>query len=434
MPANLRQNAAVAAVLIIDGKEYPLVDGEPVDVESVPTQPGEMETEWERRIYNAGRGWGESRWAGPGGYDYTYGAVLHRPMSFFNRPSVTVHTSIGLSSLAGTKVHFSEYWDGVDANRRLVVTTARHIYEVKPDGTVSTADLGSSFTLARGMAKAVRYKNSAMSSPKMYVARPSTNTADYMVERTGDGTYAVSANNKYAASLAVGKDPDGEDIIWRVTENGKLNASLADTNPSNSANWAGATYPAGEGSVKINDMFQQAGALLIGRHDGVWTFDNVLNTIPITPMIGGALSRFNCQWMKDFNGMALVPTEAGLLWIDGLEWGTAGPITTVPSARNLRGVEVAASVIAGNYVYAAVFDSETSISHIFMGEPRELRGEGTGRGPLIWHGPIGGVGGASGRVTDLHVSTVWGRKLWIGLTDVSESPVSGAVVMSIDID
>lgn len=407
----LQQNNPAATEVSIGGEEYRLVPGKPVAVVPVRTQPGEMSEEFERRIFNAARGWGETQYAGPGGYNYGSTACLHVPGLWKNGITRTTLT-LGATPVVGSPVHFSEYWDGTAANRRLVITTRRHIFEVEPDGTVNTADLGASFTLARGMSKAVRYKNSALASPVMFVARPSSTTTDYMVERTGDGTYAVSANNKYAGCIAVGKDPDGEDILWRVTSDGKLNASLADTDPTASANWASATYPVGETSVKVMDMMQQAGVMLVTRQDGVWSFDNVLNSIPITPAIGGALEDYNGQWMTDFNGIALAPTFHGLIWVDGLEWGAAGPVSANPEARSIRYQEVCASAIAGNWIYAATYDG--SNSYLYVGQPRETRPDGTGRGPIVWHGPIGIF---TYRISAIFPSGVWGKKLWVGAFD-----------------
>lgn len=400
------QHTAQAADVVIDGDQY-MLDGE-IKVETVPVQPGEDEQEFERRLQNFARGWGESKFASAGGYDYADCGNLHRIGAWLPGAAVTDRTD---GTAPTGPVSFAEWWDGTAANRRLVIVSPRYIYEVDSAGTVVRTDLGVAFTLARGMTKAVRYRTSGMTTPKMFVARPSSTVTDYMVRRTGAGAWAVSGNNKYAAAIGNAKDSTGDDVLWRVDENGKLNASLGDNDPDTGASWAGELVDAGESSIKVVDLGQQAQAVVMAREDGVWTFDNVGRAIPITKGIEQTPDPENGRWMKDFNGDMLVPTVQALLWVSGLEWQPAGPVSSNPDARHLRGREVAVSAQAGRYVYAAV--NLSTASYIFLGEPRQ--GGQTGRGPLVWHGPVASLSNASGRrVTDLWASTIFGTKLWIG--------------------
>jgi hypothetical protein len=257
------------------------------------------------------------------------------------------------------------------------------------------------------MTKGVRFRGRNMASPKVYIARPSPVATDYMVERTGANTYIVSPNNKYAASLGVIKDIDGEDALVRIDENGRLNYAIPDNNPSTPTGWAAASYSIGETSVRATDVVQQGRVAIIGREDGAWTFDNVLNSIPITVGMQHTPDARNFRYFKDFNGLAVAPTVQGIVWIDGLTWGVCGPVSANQEARSIVGREVAISHQAGRYIYCAVWDGATS--WIFMGTPRTSGG--TGEGPLVWHGPVASL---NQEVTDLHVSTVWGKRLWIG--------------------
>lgn len=391
----------------INGVEY-TIDG-PVERETIDVQPGEDEQEFERRFVNMAYGWGMSRFLGEGGYDYANTAVLHRKGSWLPGSALTDRTNATTPTGA---ISFCELWDR--GSRFLVIVSPRHVYEVATDGTVTVANLTASIaSVARGMTKAVRYRNSAMAAAKVFIARPSATATDYFVVRTGAGTYAVTTANKYAGALGNAKDADGADVLWRSNEDQKINASLADNDPDNSSNWAGQLQSTGETSTKIVDITQQAQAILIGREDGAWTFDQNARAIPITGGMEQTPDSENFRWFKSFNGMAVAPTIQGIIWIDGLEWGTCGPISANPDARNLRGREVAVSDQAGNYVYCAVYSGTTS--YIFLGEARERNTGGLGKGPFVWHGPIASISNASGRrVTDLKVSTVYGRKLWIG--------------------
>lgn len=404
---DIRGNLSADHSLYIDGEGYTLDRGgeEPAYTrETVPTQPGEADAEFERRLFNLALGWGHSKWSNAGTYDWGIG-VLHRRLSWLPGAKVTYRTH---STAPEGAVSFVEYWDGVAANRRLVIVAPRHVYEVAPDGTVAVADLTADIpSVERGMTKGIRFRAPTMPEPKIFIARPSPDTSDVMVVRTGAGTYAVSGNGKYAASLGVAKDSGGGDVVWRIDENGKLNQSVADNDPDDTNSWALAVYPVGETSARAIDVVQQARAMVVGKEDGAWTFDNVINSIPITRGMEATPSERNFRWIKDFNGMAIAPTSQGLIWLDGLEWGVCGPVSSNVAARNLRGTEVAVSHQAGQYIYCAV--EFEGVTYIFMGEPRGE--EQSGSGPLAWHGPVASI---AETVTDLHVSTTWGNKLWIG--------------------
>lgn len=397
----------IAGDVRINGVEY-TIEG-PVERETIDVQPGEDESEFERRFTNMAYGWGMSRFMGEGGYDYADTAVLHRKGSWLPGSALTDRTSA--TTPAGA-ISFCELWDR--GTRFLVIVSPRHVYEVATDGTVTVATLtGTIASVARGMTKGVRFRATPMAAAKVFIARPSATTTDYMVARTGAGTYAISGNNKYAGAIGNAKDSDGADVLWRADSDQHLNASLADLDPDTGANWAGQLQATGEVSTRIVDITQQAQAILIGKEDGAWTFDQNARAIPITVGMQATPDAENFRWFKDFNGMAVAPTVQGIIWIDGLEWGTCGPISSNPDARNLRGREVAVSHQAGNYLYCAVYSGTTS--YIFLGEARERNTGGLGKGPFVWHGPIASIANAAGRrVTDLHCSTVYGRKLWIG--------------------
>lgn len=406
------QNIAADASLIIDDVSYQLDDSgtDPaVQVQTVATQPGDGNVEFERRLSNLGIGWGQSKYTDAGGYDYGDTAVLHRQLSWLGGAKVTDRTSDTTPTGA---VSFCEYWDGVAANRRLVIVSAQHVFEIEPDGTENVADLSGTFTAARGMSKGVSFRTGTMTAPKVFIARPSATTTDAMVSRTGDGTYAVSDNGKYASALSKGKDSAGADVFWRINEDGKMNQSVADSDPDDSDSWSGASYPnslypLGSTASRVNDLVQQNRSMIAGKEDGAWTFDNVLNTIPVTPGMEQTPATRNFKWFKDANGMAVAPTGQGIIWIDGLEWGACGPVSSNPAGGSLSGEEVAVSSMVGNYIYGALWDGTDS--WIFMGKPR-MQAD-TGSGPFSWHGPVAKI---AEQVTDLAVSTVFGKKLWIG--------------------
>lgn len=403
--------------LVIDGEEYVLDEDSseepPVKVTTMNTQPGDDEQEFERRLINLGNGWGTSKYSGQSGYDYGDTAVLHRRLSWLPGAKVTDRTPATKPIGA---VSFCEYWDGDDDDRRLVIVSPRHIFDVESDGTVTANDLGSNFTVARGMTKGVLYRTGGMTAPKLFIARPSATSTDYFVEGV-PGSYAVTSSNKRAFAFGRGIDNTGAPVLWRVTEDQKLNQATTGSDPSDSNSWATATYPnsqylIGDSSSVVTDIVQQNRSMLAAKPDGIYTFDNNLQVIPVTPGMRATPDARNGMWFKDANGMAVCPTAQGIIWIDGLTYGATGPVSGNPDARNLRGQEVAVSTMCGNYLYCGVWDGTDT--WIFMGRPVLQGDTGSASVPFSWHGPVAKV---AKQVTDLEISTVWGTKLWIGYAD-----------------
>lgn len=396
------------APLILGGEEYLLERSDQAHTtQFVPTQPGDPGEEFAVRFENFAFGWGHSKYLERGHYDYGEPANLHRRLSWRPGAAVTNRTP---GSAPNGPVSFVEYWDGTAANRRLIAISPRYIYEFDSAGSVDTVDMGAGYDgSTKSMTRGIRYKNQNLSAPEILIAVQGGAT-DYFVRRTASTpTYAATAANKVAVAIGEGKDPTNEAVVWRVDENGELNQLVAGGDPDSAGSWAGSTHPIGETSVLSNDFIQQAKRALVGRVDGIWSFDNVGKSVPVAAL-RNVLDDRNCMGMKDVNGMAVAPTIAGLIWVDGLEWGACGPISSNKEATGVSGREVAVSALAGEYLYSAVYDG--SDSHIFLGTVRTETRTGSGHGPFIWHGPVAIVSGEE--VTDLEVSTVWGKKLWIG--------------------
>lgn len=388
----------------LDGVEYQLAEQQ-YTLEVIPTQPGDHETEWEKRIENWALGWGSSRYEQPGTYDYGAPACLHRRGVFL--PGATV-TALSPATAPTGNISFGEYWDGVAANRRLIVAAARHVYEVQANGTVSVNTLTSLVPSTARMGKPTTFRTPGMAAPKVFIPVQNGGASDYFIVRSAANTYIENAGNKIARAFAAGKDIDGQDVLYRIDEDGEINLTTTGSDPSAGASWASATYGVGSTNSLVNDLYQQNRAILAGKEDGAWAFDSRLNAIPVTPGMEQTPDADNFTYFKDANGVVVAPTAQGIVWIDGLEWGACGPVSSNPGAGNLRGVEPAVSAMAGNRIYAAVYFG--SDSHIFMGTPR-TQGD-TGEGPYTWHGPVAIVTGY--QVTDLFVSTVFGTKLWWG--------------------
>jgi hypothetical protein len=390
--------------IVLDSEGYMLLEHK-IERGTVPTQPADNGEPWEKRIENWGLGWGATRYRQPGTYDYGAPASLHRQGVFLPGAAVT---ALSPATAPTGNVSFGEYWDGTAANRRLIVVAARHVYEVDSAGTITVNTLTAAVPSTARMGKPVRFKIPAMSVPKVFIPVQNGAATDGFIIRSAANTYAEQASPLVARAMCAGKDIDGQDVMFRVDGNGRINLTTYNADPTTTGSWAGATYDAGETSARVNDLFQQNRAIIVGREDGAFTFDGRLNVIPLTKGMDQTPDADNFTYIKDANGVAIAPTSQGIIWIDGLEWGVCGPVSANPDAANLRGLEYAVSAQAGNYVYASVYVG--SDSHIFMGTPSK-QGD-LGEGPFTWHGPVAIVTGF--QVKDLFVSTVFGTKLWWG--------------------
>jgi hypothetical protein len=176
--------------------------------------------------------------------------------------------------------------------------------------------------------------------------------------------------------------------------------------------------------MRINDIYQIGRYVYVGREDGIWTFDAFVNAIRVTAGLEATPARYQCMPMKSWGGMLIAPTQQGLIWVVGTEWGVAGPSTTANIWRidELRGFDSAASAQAGSWIYAALYNPATDVSWLFLGSA-----SGNDQTPFVWHGPFAKV---TGQITDLAVSTVYETRLWIGWS--GNSPGVGYIPLGPD--
>lgn len=400
------------AILVLNGEEYALdpdgewqTFGDDLEQQEGQRAPRRFEIRWE----NAALGFGHSRFMEPGTYDYGDPAILHKRLSWLPGCAVT-NLSLGATPIGpGSWV---EFWDGTF--QRIYLVTPRHVFEILPDGSIITNDLGAGFTAANGMTYGVAFKNSAMANVDVFFARRSFTSTDYMVRRDWGGTYALSPANKTALAIAAGKDQTGDDVLWRVSHDGRLNQCVAGADPDLAGSWAAATYGIGSTGARATMLINQSKRLLVLRDDGIQTFDNVARSTPLLPMTQ-AIDLLNGRYAKLANGMAIIPTVQGLICLDGLDWSYCGPISSNAHARNRRMREVAVSSQVGDFIYAAGYDGTDS--YIWVGTPRTEKSSGSGSGPFVWHGPIAKV--ANEQVSDVEPSSVLtaGKRLFIAWQD-----------------
>lgn len=118
--------------------------------------------------------------------------------------------------------------------------------------------------------------------------------------------------------------------VWEnklVLGNGNYVRTCA-TAPTTSANWApqsAAGYEVGDSGRDITDLGVYGRYLVVGKVDGLWTFDENLNTVNETPDLQDAPDDNNCIGMGMSLGYMLIPHKAGLVrWRPGA-WEFIGP-------------------------------------------------------------------------------------------------------------
>lgn len=415
------RSSEYTAAITINGRRFQVApvalrgdDTPTITVTEAPAQKSET-IEREIVLYNAGAGWGATNGEGEGQYAFAGYGIMHNPGIM--RPGIAFEqVPWPVQPLPGSRGSFCEFSSRVSPDRRLVVITARHAYEIDNSLAISAVDMGANFTLQRGMSKAVAFANPQTNGTYLYVARPSSLVTDPMVERTPTGTWQVSPNGKYAEAIGAGKDAVGADVLWRVDANGRLNQAVAGSHPSTPGSWQSetASAPIGPTIAYTNDILQLGRHLVVARSDGFVTYDALANAVPITRGHEQAQYRYAGQWLRDANGAIVAPSGFGLIAIQGLEWQMIGPISANPDQRELFGIETACTAMVGQSIYCSVYSA--GYSFIFHGTPkRELD---LTPGPITWHGPIGAL---PGEVTDLVISTVGGKHLWAYCT--GETPV-----------
>src|SRR5690606_37538419 len=101
------------------------------------------------------------------------------------------------------------------------------------------------------------------------------------------------------------------------------------TTPTTASNWSPATggtgYQVGDPGIAITDLATWGRFLVVGKEDGLWTFDEDLKAIPRLPDLAVFRDPQNCVGMTESGGYLYVPHIAGLVrWAPG-EYAIVGP-------------------------------------------------------------------------------------------------------------
>lgn len=102
------------------------------------------------------------------------------------------------------------------------------------------------------MSKPTRFRTPGMAAPKVFIPVQNGGASDYFIVRTAANTYIENAGNKIARAFAAGKDVDGQDILWRIDEDGELNSTTTGSDPSAGASWGGRDLRRGRNVEPVN--------------------------------------------------------------------------------------------------------------------------------------------------------------------------------------
>lgn len=163
------------------------------------------------------------------------------------------------------------------------------------------------------------------------------------------------------------------------------------TTPTTAANWAPDTadpgYAVGESGSLITDMWSHLRFLMIGKTDGLWTFDENLNTTNELPDLASVVDASNCVGGGYWSGASMIPHKAGFIRFDpGSEYGYVGPEREGALSGNLsRGWgRVAGIAPYGKKVFYTVNDALHQSAALMSLEPPPERFRPP-RWPLVPH-------------------------------------------------
>ena len=150
------------------------------------------------------------------------------------------------------------------------------------------------------------------------------------------------------------------------------------TAPTTDANWAPSTdpgYEVGESGREITDLAVYNRFLMVGKVDGLWSFDENLNTNLETADLRDVVDDGNCVGMGYSQGYLLVPHKAGTIrWRPGA-WQFVGPEQEgfLEGDKSTGWGRVAGIATYGRYAFIVQnngYDGRATLSSLQPGERR----------------------------------------------------------------
>lgn len=341
----------------------------------VPTQAGQWAPEVPIDIPSFSQGYGFS-WEGlPGTYSHADGWDASAPGKLTTWPALALGESFTTTAAKGWMFQLGQYF---------YVARGRYVKKYTISDTpgvtwaiADTHDLGSG-NVCTGRPgifgeKAYVPVRQGVSGPLQVFHELTTVAAAPTADTWTDGPAGremqcfISWQNKmYAAS--------GNEIY-----------SVA-TDPLTSANWApgaGNGYEVGDASRDITDLALYLNLLVVGKTDGIYTFDSTLQVVNELPDLRFVVDSSNAMGMEYAEGSVLVPHRSGLFrWAPG-SYVEIGPNQEGAMENDLSPGwgRVSGVVPFGGTSFVAVNDETAQEGAIASLQPPHPNG----RGPLVPH-------------------------------------------------
>lgn len=156
-------------------------------------------------------------------------------------------------------------------------------------------------------------------------------------------------------------------VVWnrKLARANANNISLVEDDPMTGGDW-GPDYPVGDSAQPITDLGRWENQLVVGKTNGLWTFDESTDAQPAIPDLIAIEDDANCLGMEAAQGYMLVPHKTGLIrWRPGA-WRYVGADIEggLEGERSGGWGRVQGIAPAGIYTFVAIANPYSSQSYL----------------------------------------------------------------------
>lgn len=248
-------------------------------------------------------------WQGPEGtYDWASGWDMSTPGKATTWPRYASGAAFTTTDARGWGMYLGGY---------LYFGRGRYVKKYSPDATpgstwavLETKDLGAS-NVVGGRPAAFKGKGYW----PLRIGAGGTATTWEEVTPGGSDSWATGPAGEEATCFRVWKEE-------LVRGNGNVIAKCSVT-PTTGGNW-GAEYTVGDSGSSLTDMVIYSRLLMIGKQDGLFSFDETLNVASAIPDLAGIADDNNFLGMEVIQGYLYAPHKMGLIQYSGDTWQFVG--------------------------------------------------------------------------------------------------------------
>jgi hypothetical protein len=279
-----------------------------MSVQLVTDQDVDAQQEVTMRFADMSKGGGFT-WQGPDGtYDWANGWDLSTPGKAVTWPVYASGASFTSTDSRGWALYLGGF---------LYIARGRYIKKYVPDATPSstwavadTKDLGASNVIG---GRPVAFRGKGYFPVRIGAGGSATNWQE--LTPGGTDSWASGPAGKEALCFEVWR----EELV-----RGNTNViSKCSVTPTTGGNW-GADYTVGDSGFNITDLMVYGRILLIGKQDGIFSFDETLNAVNVLRDLVGIADDSNFMGMNVIQGRVYAPHKMGLIEYSGDTWQFVG--------------------------------------------------------------------------------------------------------------